>query len=164
MAKAKKAKDKDKEVDEIKEEKQEITEESVEESVEKPEGEKEKKKRGKKEKKEGKKPEEELEEEEEEETKEEEEEEEGEFKLYRIPLRDAFNAPKTRRASKAVKIVKEFLKKHTKSEVKLDASVNESLFARGIKKPPRRIKVKVIDKEREKEGVKIPVKIAKLAE
>ncbi len=64
--------------------------------------------------------------------------------VYTIPLREVFNSPRTRRANKAVKIVKDFIKKHTKAEeVKLDSSVNEALWMRGIRKPPRRIKVKV---------------------
>ncbi len=96
-----------------------------------------------------------------EETAEEEtQEEEGEFKLYTIPLREAFNVPKSRRASKAISVVKAFLKQHTKSDVKLSAPVNEAIWARGIKKPPRRIRVKVTKKEVKGELIKI----AKLSE
>ena len=90
------------------------------------------------------------------EEKEAEEEEEEELMLYTIPLRDAFNVPRKRRARKAVKIVKEFLARHTKSEVKFDASLNEMLWSRGIEKPPRRVRIKVVEKK--------GVKIAKLAE
>jgi len=64
---------------------------------------------------------------------------------YTIPLRDAFNVPVTKRASKAVKIVREFLSRHTKAgEIRIDSSINEALWSRGIKKPLRRIKVKVV--------------------
>jgi len=90
------------------------------------------------------------------EEKEAEEEEEEELMLYTIPLRDAFNVPRKRRARKAVKIVKEFLARHTKSEVKFDASLNEMMWSRGIEKPPRRVRIKVVEKK--------GVKIAKLAE
>ena len=100
--------------------------------------------------------EEEAESEESEEESREEKEAEEELMLYTIPLRDAFNVPRKRRARKAVKIVKEFLARHTKSEVKFDASLNEMLWSRGIEKPPRRVRIKVVEKK--------GVKIAKLAE
>ena len=65
-------------------------------------------------------------------------------KLYTIPLRAAFDAPRTKRAKKAVRIVQGFLMRHTKVEdVKIDSSVNEAIWERGIQKPPRKIKVKV---------------------
>jgi len=64
---------------------------------------------------------------------------------YTIPLREAFNVPVTKRANKAVKIVRNFLSRHTKaSEIKIDSSINEVLWSRGIKKPPRRVKVRVV--------------------
>jgi len=64
--------------------------------------------------------------------------------IYTIPLREAFNAPRTRRSNKAVRIVREFIRKHSKArDVRLDASVNEALWRRGIGKPPRRIRVKI---------------------
>ncbi|MEA3254558.1 MAG: 50S ribosomal protein L31e [Candidatus Altiarchaeota archaeon] len=69
-------------------------------------------------------------------------------KTYIIPLREAFNAPRTKRANKAVKIVKEFLTRHTKAgNVSLDSSINDVLWKRGREKPPRRIKVKVTTEE-----------------
>jgi len=72
----------------------------------------------------------------------------GDEAVYTIPLRDAFHVPVTKRASKAVKIVKEFLVRHTKAaEVKLDSSINEALWNRGIKKPPRSVKVKVVKED-----------------
>ncbi len=68
--------------------------------------------------------------------------------IYTIPLRDAFKAPTTKRANKAVKIVKKFLaEKLNLPDVKLDASINDALWNRGIGKPPRRIKVKVTKEE-----------------
>ncbi len=67
-------------------------------------------------------------------------------KLYTIPLRDAYEGPRSNRAKKAVRIVKEFLARHTKSDnIRLDPSISEELWARGIEKPPRRVKVKVME-------------------
>lgn len=69
-------------------------------------------------------------------------------KIYTIPLRDAYNARRPNRAKKAVKIIRKFLARHTKSKaVKLDPSLNEILWDRGIEKPPRRVKLKVAEVE-----------------
>ncbi|HEX59301.1 MAG TPA: 50S ribosomal protein L31e [Methanomicrobia archaeon] len=71
--------------------------------------------------------------------------EDGEERIYTIPLRREFlKAPRWRRSEKAVKAVKEFLKKHTKAEdVLIDSSVNEKIWERGAQKPPHKIRVKV---------------------
>jgi len=51
--------------------------------------------------------------------------------------------PRTKRASKAVKLVKEFIMKHMKvDEVWLAQDVNEFIFKRGMQKPPRKITVR----------------------
>jgi large subunit ribosomal protein L31e len=69
-------------------------------------------------------------------------------KTYTIPLRDAFRAPTTKRASKAAKIVRKFLAERLNlGDFKMDASINDALWDRGIGKPPRRIRVKVTKEE-----------------
>lgn len=72
-----------------------------------------------------------------------------EERVYTIPLRKAQYVQRWKRAPKAVRIVKEFVKRHMKADdVKLAQEVNEALWARGIKKPPLKIKVKALkDKE-----------------
>jgi len=63
-------------------------------------------------------------------------------KVYVIPLRKAFRSSRTKRASKAIKVVRDFLHQHMKSDnIKLGRSVNESVWARGIQKIPRKIRV-----------------------
>lgn len=70
---------------------------------------------------------------------------------YVIPLRDAYEASRTRRAKRAINIIKEFAKKHMKAEiVKISGKVNSLIWSRGIEKPPRRIKVVM---RKDKEGV-----------
>ncbi len=70
---------------------------------------------------------------------------------YVIPLRDAYEASRTRRAKRAVNIIKEFARKHMKAEiVKISSKVNSLIWSRGIEKPPRRIKVVM---RKDKEGV-----------
>ena len=70
---------------------------------------------------------------------------------YTIPLRHRWSiVPPYKRANKAVKSVKEFLVRHMKirdrdlDKVKVDKYLNETLWFRGIKHPPSRIKVKAI--------------------
>jgi len=113
---------------------------------------------------------EELEEEEEEEfleakkrslRKKEDEEDIVEERFYTIPLRKAWIAPRKKRAPRATRIVKSFVLKHMKvrteaegeeeaEKLVIDNEVNEKLWNRGIEKPPRKIRVRVV---KNKEGV-----------
>jgi large subunit ribosomal protein L31e len=68
-------------------------------------------------------------------------------RIYTIPLRNASLAPRGKRANRAVKEIKIFLARHMKSEMDkiwIDNPVNEAVWARGIQKPPRRLRVKAI--------------------
>ncbi len=69
-------------------------------------------------------------------------------RVYIIPLRDVKRVPRTIRSPKAVRLVREFLKKHMKAEdIKIDNSVNEKIWERGIQKVPPKIKVKATKEE-----------------
>ncbi len=69
-------------------------------------------------------------------------------RVYVIPLRDVKNVPRTIRSPKAIRHVREFLKRHMKSdEIFLDSSVNEKIWERGIQKIPSKIKVKAVKEE-----------------
>lgn len=70
---------------------------------------------------------------------------------YVIPLREKCRpAPRYKKTNKAVKSVKEFLARHMKirdrdlNKIKLDIHLNEFLWARGIKNPPHKVKVKAV--------------------
>ena len=70
---------------------------------------------------------------------------------YTIPLRGKFrHVARYKKTPKAIKSVKEFLARHMKiydrdlNKIKLEKEVNEFLWARGIKNPPHKIKVKAI--------------------
>jgi len=83
---------------------------------------------------------------------------------YIIPLRaKRMHVPRFKKTPKSVKIVKEFLAKHMKvperdlDKVKLDRYVNEYLWARGIKNPPHKIKVKAT-----KEGDIVKVELVEM--
>ncbi len=64
-------------------------------------------------------------------------------KVYTIPLSDVYNQPWSKRARKATRMVREFLQKHTEKEVKIAGDVNEAIWTRGMKHPPRKIRVNV---------------------
>lgn len=72
-------------------------------------------------------------------------------KEYVISLREKCRSvPRYKKTNKAVKTVKEFLARHMKigdrdlNKIKLDIHLNEFLWARGIKNPPHKVKVKAI--------------------
>ncbi len=80
---------------------------------------------------------------------------------YIIPLRKKFRkAPRYKRTPKAIKAIKEFLVRHMKiydrdlNKIKIDKYLNEFLWARGIKNPPAKVKVKAT-----KEGEKVKVEL-----
>ncbi len=65
-------------------------------------------------------------------------------RIYTVPLGKAWIAQKFRRAEKAVTVLKEFTMRHMKpTEIIIDTSVNEAIWARGIKNPPRKLRVKM---------------------
>lgn len=69
-------------------------------------------------------------------------------RVYVIPLREVKNVPRTIRSPRAIRYVKEFIGRHMKAEdIKIDASVNEKIWERGIQKIPPKIKVKAIKDE-----------------
>ena len=67
--------------------------------------------------------------------------------IHVIPLRNAFNHPKTKRAKYALREIKDYLRKHTRKEPVISDSVNKAIWAKGIQNPPRRIKVKIQEEE-----------------
>jgi len=66
-------------------------------------------------------------------------------RIYTIPLRREFlKVPKYKRAKKAVTAVKQYLKKHIKSDdIKIGKSLNLNIWKHGIKNPPHHVKVEV---------------------
>ncbi len=84
--------------------------------------------------------------------KEEPEEEEMEIveeKFYDLNLRRIWNAPREKRTPRAVRFLREYVAKRMKTdEVSISEEANSMLWQRGISKPPRSIRVRVVkDKE-----------------
>jgi large subunit ribosomal protein L31e len=92
--------------------------------------------------------------------KKEKEEDIVEERFYTIPLRRAWIYAPRKRAPKAMRIIRSFIQKHmkigtTKKEEEdteeekeerlvISTELNEKIWTRGIQKPPRRIKVRVV--------------------
>ena len=72
-------------------------------------------------------------------------------RTYVVPLGVVYEAPPYRRAKKAIIVIKEFATRHMKAkQVSIDSEVNELIWARGIRHPPRRI---TLEMERDEDGV-----------
>ncbi len=84
-----------------------------------------------------------------EEEGEEEEIEIVEERIYTIPFRRVWATPRGKRSPRASRMLRDFVRRHMKTEdVRISNEVNEELWARGIKKPPRQMKVRLVkDKE-----------------
>jgi large subunit ribosomal protein L31e len=71
--------------------------------------------------------------------------EDMEERIIVVPLRKVLDAPRTKRAPRAVKIIRSHVARHMKideEDVWLDTPINETLWKKGIEKPPNKIKVK----------------------
>lgn len=71
--------------------------------------------------------------------------------IYVIPIREKIRVvPRYKKTNKAIKTIKEFLAKHMKiydrdlNKIKIDKYLNEFMWARGIKNPPSKVKVKAV--------------------
>ncbi len=64
-------------------------------------------------------------------------------RIYIIPLAKARKGPRNKRAKKAIRYLKEYMTRHFKPEsLVITQEVNERIWARGIQKPPRKLKVR----------------------
>ncbi|MFW9787815.1 MAG: 50S ribosomal protein L31e [Candidatus Thorarchaeota archaeon] len=74
----------------------------------------------------------------------EEEEEIIDERIYTVPLRKAYwTGSRLRRSNRAVRILREFVERHMKpEELHIQPEVNERIWARGIQKPPRRVRIR----------------------
>ncbi len=64
-------------------------------------------------------------------------------RIYIIPLAKARRGPRNKRAKKAIRYLREFMERHFKPEsLVISQEVNEAIWARGIQKPPRKIKIR----------------------
>ena len=66
-------------------------------------------------------------------------------RIYTINLGKVLLSPNNQRAKRAINMIREFATKHMKSEnVKIEEEISHLVWARGIRHPPRKIRVKII--------------------
>ena len=68
-------------------------------------------------------------------------------RIITIPMRATKMAPRTKRAARAIKEIRDNIARHIKADVEkiwIDKSLNEKIWERGIQNPPRKITVKAV--------------------
>lgn len=76
-------------------------------------------------------------------------------RVFTIPLKITKQIPKTKRAPRAIKEIKEFVRKHMaqkgkaaeeeeQKDVWVDYRLNELIWSKGIENPPSKVRVKAI--------------------
>jgi large subunit ribosomal protein L31e len=69
-------------------------------------------------------------------------------RIYTINLGKVLLSPNNQRAKRAINMIREFASKHMKSEnVKIEEEISHLVWARGIRHPPRKIRVKITKDE-----------------
>lgn len=70
-------------------------------------------------------------------------------RIYTINLRKAtLNTPRWKKSKRSVAVVREFLKKHMKTdEVKIGKSITEKIWQSGNQNPPNKIRIRVVETE-----------------
>lgn len=69
-----------------------------------------------------------------------------EERIYTIPFYPKLKlSTRQKRAPRAIRIMKQFIYRHMKAEdIIIDNELNEFIWARGIQKPPRKVRVRAI--------------------
>ncbi len=73
--------------------------------------------------------------------------EENEEQIMTIPLLTTKASPRSKKSKKAMIEVREHVAKHMKAKLEdvwIDQKVNELVWARGIQKPPAKVRVKAV--------------------
>ena len=69
-------------------------------------------------------------------------------RVYTVPLGKVLLSPNTHRAVRAINMIKEFARRHMKTySVKIDEEISHIIWARGVRSPPRKIRVKMTKTE-----------------
>ena len=65
-------------------------------------------------------------------------------RVYTIPLGKVLLSPDNRRAKRAINMIKEFARHHMKIEdIRIEEDVSHLIWSRGIRSPPRKIRVRM---------------------
>ena len=68
-----------------------------------------------------------------------------EERIYTVPLTKSWSSPIKKRTPRAMRVLKDFIKKHMKTEdILISTEVNEFLWSKGIRGSPRKIRIKAV--------------------
>lgn len=84
---------------------------------------------------------------------------EEEEQIFTIPLRITKSVPRTKRSPRAIKAIKDYVKKHMRvdeDDVWIDPEINEAIWKRGIQNPPKKLRVKALKLEEGEVEVSLP--------
>jgi large subunit ribosomal protein L31e len=76
--------------------------------------------------------------------------------VHVIPLRDAWKGSRLRRAKTAIRIVREYVSRHTGArKVVISGRLAEAIWARGIQNPPRKVRVELVREDEDTVTVRL---------
>ena len=79
-------------------------------------------------------------------------------RLFTINFRMVWITPRKKRAARAIKVMKEYMKRHMKAEdIIISNEINEQVWSKGIEKPPRKLRVRAV-KDKENRVIVFPIK------
>ncbi len=64
--------------------------------------------------------------------------------IHTINLRQAYDRPTSRRAKAAIDVIRNYVYKHKRKQAEISPELNAVIWERGIAKPPRKIKVRLV--------------------
>lgn len=70
-----------------------------------------------------------------------------EERIIVVPLRKLIDSPRTKRANKAIKLIRSHIARHMKAEedhIWIDTPINEAIWKNGRENPPNQIRVKAV--------------------
>ncbi len=68
-------------------------------------------------------------------------------RIITIPMRATKMAPRTKRAARAIKEIRDNIARHMKADadkIWIDKALNEKIWERGIQSPPKKVTVKAV--------------------
>ncbi len=68
--------------------------------------------------------------------------------IHKIKLSKAYDTPRKRRVKAVMTIIRDYVKKHKRKEAIITPELNSVIMERSIENPPRKIKVKLVEKEK----------------
>lgn len=81
-----------------------------------------------------------------------------EERIYNLPFRRVWGTPRWKRTPRAVRMLREYVGRHMKVEnVVISNEVNEQIWSRGMSKPPRKLRIRVV-KDKEGKVIVYPAK------